>query len=80
MGIWTIKTRGGKKPVMAMVDGELVIIKKAITLGSSQAIILPKEWILALTIRHKQEPVKFALVYNSEVMTIRPYFGKEGQE
>ena len=76
MGSLTVKVRGGKKPVIAMVNGELSVIKKASKFDSSLAIFLPREWIMALEITNKRKVEKFALTYNCEVLTIRPYFGE----
>lgn len=78
MAILEIKLRGGKRPVMAMVDGDLVCIKKASTFGKSVALFLPKEWLMAIEMKHGQKPGKFTLNFNAEVLTIKPYFGREG--
>lgn len=78
MGIAEIKVRGGRKPILAMVDGELVIIKKATKFGSSRVIFLPKEWLMAIEISQNRQPEKFALSFNASVLTIKPYFGDEG--
>ena len=73
-----IKPRGGRKPVMVMVDGEIVMIKKVTSFGSSDAIFIPKEWVIAQTILHGEAPVKYSIIYNAEVLTMRPYYGKAG--
>jgi len=77
MGIIEVRT-GGRKPVMAMVGGELVIIKRASKISKSLAIFLPSEWLKVIALKHKQKPEKFTLNYNTEVLTIKPYFGDEG--
>jgi len=78
MAIMDIKVGGGRKPVMARVDGELVIIKKASVFGTSKALFLPREWLLAIELKQHQQPEKFTLSYNAEVLTVKPYFGDEG--
>lgn len=78
MGMVDIKTRGGRTPVIARVNGELVVIKRATKIGNTLGIFLPREWVKAVEAKHKQSVGKFMLTYNTEVMTIRPYFGDEG--
>ena len=78
MAIIDLKPRGGRKQIRAMVNGELVVIKRASRFGETLGIFLPREWIMALEIKHNRKPEKFMLDYNAEVMTIRPYFGEEG--
>lgn len=77
MGVLNIKIRGGRHPKLVMLDGELVMIKKTFTVGTSQAIILPKEWLLAISAIHHKNPTEFAITRNASVLTIRPYFGSE---
>ena len=71
-----IGTRG-RKPTMDYVDGELVEIRKVIKTGNSMSVTLPRQWIAAVQGKGELEGV--TLVYNAHVLTIRPYYGKNGE-
>ena len=72
-----IGTRG-RKPTMAMIDGELVEIRKVIKTGNSRSVTLPRQWVAAVEGKGELEGV--TLVYNATVLTIRAYYGKNGEE
>lgn len=80
MGTIYAKGRGGRKPVLAYVDGELVHIKPLSMIGNSVGIILPKEWLTLTEYKMGKRPEKVAITYNvsdlASVITIRAYFGE----
>ena len=77
VGVLNIKSRGGRKPEMVMVEGELVQVKKLSRFGNSLALFLPKPWLTALSYKHGKDVTAVTLDFNIEVLTIRPYFGDE---
>lgn len=77
MGSIDLKPKGGRKPKMALVDGEYVMIKKLSRFKTSQALFLPREWLLAVSAKYDKDVTEVAIDYNSTVLTIRPYFGNE---
>jgi len=72
-------TKGGRKPVMDYVDGELMFIKRISKVGTSHCIFLPSEWFALCEMRCGKRPTKIGMSINDKVIIIKPYFG-EGLE
>ena len=81
MGKLYLKTRGGRKPRLEYVDGDMVQIKPLTKVGNSVAVILPKEWLNLTKVTMGKCPKKVTLQYNvsdlASVITLRAYFEEE---
>lgn len=58
----------GRKSTMALVNGELVVAKRTIKLGHANAIVLPKEWIDAVS--RDVEPTVYLITYDTEKLIV----------
>lgn len=75
MGSITV-AKGGKRPVMAQVDGDLMFIKKIAKVGSSHCVFLPSEWFTLVEVQCGKRPTKIGMSIDGKVITIKPYFGE----
>ena len=73
-GVLRMAIKGGKKPVYAYYNGEMVMVKALTKFGNSYGVILPNEWI---TIQGGAESIKHILLeVRDTLIVIKPCFEK----